>query len=113
MRAAPILSALAAAALTGCHDRPPPRRRAADAETVSATGTVTRTVYDRAVFRGLVLGKRPDEVTAAVGKPDRVVEAGTAVFWYYDARTINPTTGKPDHKVQVVFQYGGVTEINY
>jgi hypothetical protein len=111
MRPAPILAALSAAALAGCQDRPPPTGGAPGA--VSATAAATRTVFDRAVFRGLVLGRTPEEVTAAVGKPDRMVESGTAVFWYYDGRTTSPATGKPDAKVQVVFQLGRVQEINY
>jgi hypothetical protein len=111
MRATPIFAALSATLLAGCQDRPPPAGEVPG--TLSSAGTATHTVYDRAKFRGLVLGRTPDEVTAAVGKPDRTVESGTAVFWYYEGRTVNPTTGKPDKKVQVVFQYGRVTEINH
>lgn len=113
MRATPIFAALSAVVLAGCQDRSPPPAREVPGSLSTAAGTATHTVYDRAKFRGLVLGRTPDQVRAAVGKPDRMVESGTAVFWYYEGRTVNPTTGKPDKKVQVVFQYGQVTEIDY
>jgi hypothetical protein len=111
MRAAPALTALLAALLAGCQDRPGPA--VPPAATASPVDTVTPPTYTRAMFRDLVMGKTPAEVTAAVGKPDRTVVSGTADFWYYDGRTTNPATGKADNKVQLVFRVGKVAEINY
>ncbi|HKB00996.1 MAG TPA: hypothetical protein VKD90_02200 [Gemmataceae bacterium] len=117
MRATTILTATFAAVLAGCQDRPPAGVAGgvsgSVSGSVSVTGTVTHTPYTREKFRELVIGKTPDEVIAAVGKPDRTVESGTAVFWYYDARTTNPATGKTDKKAQVVIRYGKAAEINY
>src|SRR5262245_17321947 len=113
MRIETILTALSAAVLAGCQDRPSAGVAGGASATGTETATVIHTTYTRAKFRELVIGKTPDEVVAAVGKADRTVESGTAVFWYYDARTTDPATGKADKKAQVVFRYGKAAEVNY
>ena len=113
MRAATILTALFAAVLTGCQDRPAGGVSGGASGSAAVTDTVTHTTYTREKFRELVIGKTPDEVIAAVGKPDRTVESGTAVFWYYDARTTDPATGQADKKAQVVIRNGKAAEVNY
>ena len=113
MRAATILTALFAAVLAGCRDQPSTGVSGSASGSVDVTSTVTHTTYTREKFRELVIGKTPDEVIAAVGKPDRTVESGTAIFWYYDARTTNPDTGMADKKAQVVIRNGRAAEVNY
>jgi hypothetical protein len=113
MRAAMILTALLAAVLAGCQDRPSVGSAGSVPLTGTETGTETSPTYSREKFRELVIGKTPDDVIAAVGKADRTVESGTAVFWYYDARTISPATGKADKKAQVIFRNGMAAEISY
>jgi len=67
-------------------------------------------------FRTLVLQKTPDEVLAAVGKPDFVHQAGRFTngdtydeSWVYERRLIHKATG---HKqtLQVFFQDGRAME---
>ena len=73
----------------------------------------TQTVYLRDDFSASVLGKSEDQVIEAVGKPDMTSEDAEATYWHYRRRTKNPTTGQTDSDVQVVFEKGRVTALNY
>ena len=80
----------------------------------SISQTQTAQVLLRDDFRKTVIGKTPQEVIDAVGKPDLTQElAGVGTFWYYDNKTKDPVTGKIDFRVQVIFEYGRVTSVNY
>jgi hypothetical protein len=68
----------------------------------------------RAKFRESVVGKTPDEVIAAAGKPDSTSESGRGTAnWYYQERTVDPVTEKLDGRVQVVFEDGRVSQVNF
>jgi outer membrane protein assembly factor BamE (lipoprotein component of BamABCDE complex) len=66
--------------------------------------------YTRAEFRELLVGKTPDEVIAAVGKPDDTAEIGGQKVWYYSDRSADPVTGKPDVLANVWFGSDGRVE---
>jgi len=71
--------------------------------------------YTRVEFMKLVMGKKPDEVIAAVGKPDDKTENALkpdSPVWYYKRTTINPASGELDHSAQVVFEKGVVSAVN-
>jgi hypothetical protein len=68
----------------------------------------------RVQFQTLVLNKTPDEVIAAVGKPDSTQQAGQGdPIWYYKKRTKDPLTGKLDVHAQVIFEKGKVARVSY
>lgn len=69
--------------------------------------------YTRAEFTKLVVGKTQAEVIQAVGKPDSTSESGGRVWWYYSNTTTDPITGKTDQSIQLVFEDGKVSEVNY
>jgi hypothetical protein len=70
-------------------------------------------VYTREEFRDLVMGKTPDEVAAALGRPDETSEAGGVVRWTYRGRVRDPAPGEaPATPVAVVFRDGQVAEVN-
>jgi len=73
----------------------------------------TKRVYTRQEFRELVMGKTPDEVIAAVGKPDRTADDDNSQVWRYDERTRDPVTGKADDNTHVYFENGKVTRVSY
>ena len=63
-------------------------------------------IMTRDEFRRTVMGKTPDQVVKAVGRPNRTQEfAGMA--WVYDERTKDPVTGNVDTFAIVAF-HGGV-----
>ena len=71
-----------------------------------------RRVYTRDEFRRLVIGKTPDEVTAAVGEPDETLQDGGVARWTYrDRVTTGP--GKGAATPVVIFQDGRVAEVTY
>jgi outer membrane protein assembly factor BamE (lipoprotein component of BamABCDE complex) len=80
---------------------------------VQAQAASAPTVYLRDDFTASVLGKSEDQVLEAVGKPDLTSEDAQATYWHYRSRTRNPTTGRIDSDVQVVFERGHVTALNY
>jgi predicted Zn finger-like uncharacterized protein len=69
--------------------------------------------YTRDEFRRLVIGKTPNAVTMAVGKPDDTQNLSASVVWYYDRITTDPATGKADAQAQVIFENGKVVRVNY
>jgi outer membrane protein assembly factor BamE (lipoprotein component of BamABCDE complex) len=76
----------------------------------AATPTVVPT---REEFRAKVMGKTPDEVITAVGKPDSTQESGGNQNWYYEKRSRDPITGNVDRSAQVVFEGGRVVRVNF
>ena len=69
-------------------------------------------VYDRAEFRALVAGKTEQEVLNAIGEPDRKEDKGAdALTYFYDAKTTDPATGKPDPTTAVRFKFGRVNSV--
>lgn len=72
-----------------------------------------RKTYTRDEFRNLIIGKTPDQVLKAVGKPDRTREITGMNVWYYDATTTDPVTGKVDRAAQVIFEQGVVDRVSY
>ncbi|HKB06220.1 MAG TPA: hypothetical protein VKD90_28760 [Gemmataceae bacterium] len=80
-----------------------------DAELVGGT----RRVYTRQEFQDLVVGKTPDEVIAAVGKPDDSTEDGDGVRWTYAGRVRDPAPGKSAGNPVVVFRDGKAAEVRY
>lgn len=104
MRPTIVFLALLVVCLAGCQDRPAGNGVAA---------TTTTKTYTRDEFRKLVVGKTPDEVIAAVGRPDSTQDSGRDPTWYYDSRTRDPVSGKIDFHAQVIFQDGKVVRVNY
>jgi outer membrane protein assembly factor BamE (lipoprotein component of BamABCDE complex) len=100
-----LVISLAVLALAGCQDRP--------TGAGATTATAKATVYGRAEFKRLLLGKTPDEVLAAVGKPETTSEQERRSVWYYRDRTRDPVTGKVDFQAMVVFRDGVVDEVVY
>jgi len=71
--------------------------------------------YTRVEFMKLVMGKKPDEVIAALGKPHDKTENALkpdSPVWYYKRMTINPASGELDNSAQVVFENGVVSAVN-
>ena len=86
-------------------------RRAAEVEAEMEQGKAPP--MDREAFKKAVMGKTPDEVIAAVGKPDSASEGGRETYWRYKERTWDPTASKTDSSAQVVFEKGKVTAVNF
>jgi uncharacterized protein (DUF58 family) len=79
-----------------------------------AAATAAHGVYTRQRFRLLLLDNTPDEVVAAVGKPDSTQDPGDgSPNWSYHQRTRGPVSGEIDGKAQVVFKDGRVTAVDY
>ena len=74
----------------------------------------TDTVYARDEFKRIVLGKTPEQVIAAIGRPD--VQGGAEgdgpEWWHYHERVRNPVTGKANG-VTLKFVGGRVTEVEW
>lgn len=65
-------------------------------------------------FRSLVSGKTEQQVMDALGKPDETQDVeGTGKMWYYRNAAVDPVTGKKTALVQVVFEGGVVTTVNF
>lgn len=81
--------------------------------------TVTQEVVESKVilredFRKAIMGKTPQEVIQAVGKPQSTQDFGKDFnFWYYDGRTKDPITGKVDGRAQVCFKNGVADHVNF
>ena len=68
----------------------------------------------REQFRSLVTGKTEQQVLDALGKPDETQDQeGLGKFWYYRNVAPDPTTGKKTTQVQIVFEGGVVTSVNF
>ena len=86
-------------------DRPPDVQ-----PTRTATGN-ERKPYTREEFKALVMGKTPDEVIAAIGRPDKTWDDGKE--WSYDGITIDPITGKRDYVSSIEFKDGKVARVRF
>ena len=65
-------------------------------------------------FRALVSGKSERQVLDALGKPDETQDQeGLGKLWYYRNAAVDPTTGKKTALVQLVFEGGAVTSVNF
>lgn len=63
-----------------------------------------------------IIGKSPDQVIAAIGRPDRTStggQGGLTQYWYYDGATKDEITGKVDSTAQVIVENGQVDSINF
>ena len=69
--------------------------------------------HSRGEFAALLTGKTEPEVLKSVGKPDGASEDSEATYWHYRNRTRDPVTNLTDSDVQVVFEKGRVTALNY
>jgi hypothetical protein len=87
--------------LTGCPDKP------------TTAPTPAKKTYSREEFETLVVGKSPDEVIAAVGKPDRTEGSEDRAGWFYGERTRDPVTGKTDYRAVLHFEAGKVSRVQY
>lgn len=67
--------------------------------------------WTREEFRKTVVGKTPDEVIAAVGKPDRTNDFDDRKSWFYKELTTDPITDKVDKSITVRFKDGRVYEV--
>jgi len=68
----------------------------------------------REQFRSLVSGKTEQQVLDALGKPDDTQDQeGLGKLWYYRNVAPDPTTGKKTTQVQLVFEGGAVTSVNF
>ena len=65
-------------------------------------------------FRALVTGKTEQQVLDALGKPDDTQDQeGLGKLWYYRNVAVDPVTGKKTAQVQLVFEGGVVTSVNF
>ena len=65
-------------------------------------------------FRSLVSGRTEQQVLDALGKPDDTQDQeGLGKLWYYRNVAPDPTTGKKTAQVQIVFEGGVVTSVNF
>jgi hypothetical protein len=64
-------------------------------------------------FRALVLGKSPDELIAAIGKPNSTQDTEIGLWWYYENVAVDPVTGKRSMLVQITIENGRVTGVNF
>src|SRR4051812_16005132 len=113
---APAAFVLVALALAGCGDRSgPPASALVSSSTrpAGATEPAAPKAWTRDEFKALVMGKTPDEVIAAVGKPDETREDDRGQTWYYKNRTLDPITSKADYQVRVRFRDGLVANVTY
>lgn len=74
----------------------------------------SRKVYTREEFKKLVMGKTPEEVIAAVGRPwiAEDNDDGSPRWWSYLGRALNPATGEAG-SVEVYFQDGKVARVKW
>jgi hypothetical protein len=63
-------------------------------------------------FKAKVLGKTPEQVIEAVGKPDRTADEPDPT-WFYDRRTVDPVSRAVDGKARLTFKSGVVALVNF
>lgn len=81
----------------------------AGADRIKANKNLTR---DR--LRSLVSGLTPEQVIAELGKPDETQDVeGLGQYWYYHNAGVDPVTGRKTAQVQLVFENGVVTSVNF
>jgi uncharacterized protein HemX len=64
-------------------------------------------------FKAKVMGKTPEQVIEAVGKPDRAQNGGPDPMWFYDRRTVDPVSRAVDVNAQLVFKSGIVALVTF
>lgn len=79
------------------------------AQTEPATGVIQKPTRDE--FKKLVLGKTPDEVLKAVGKPSSRADDNGGERWFFVDPCYDPVSGSTDHWVPVIFRNGRVSEV--
>lgn len=68
----------------------------------------------REQFRALVTGRTEQQVLDALGRPDETQDQeGLGKLWYYRNAAVDPTTGKKTAIVQIVFEGGVATMVNF
>ncbi len=94
-------------ALVGCNAKPTSSGGSPTAESASK-------VYTRDEFRAATMGKTPEQVIAAVGRPNTTMDNtdGTPGTWQYWSKVMNPNTGKPDDG-KLDFKGGVVAEVRW
>jgi hypothetical protein len=68
----------------------------------------TATALLRNDLEATVIGKTPDEVIAAIGRPNSTQHLTQMDIWSYNNLTKDPISGKLDRTTQVVFENGRV-----
>ncbi len=114
------INAAASAGRSGAGDGPAdarPAPAAAGAEPAKPAGGGGNVRANRNLkrdeFRNLVLGKSPEELVAAIGKPNSTQDTELGVFWYYENVAGDPVTGKRSMLVQITIENGRVTGVNF
>jgi hypothetical protein len=65
-------------------------------------------------FRAVINGRTKQQVIDALGKPDQTQDQeGLGELWYYNNTAVDPVTGKKTAIVQIVFENGTVTTVNF
>jgi hypothetical protein len=75
--------------------------------------TSTEGLTERSTFYMEIIDKSSDEVKQKVGVPDSTQSYGLNENWYYNRKTYDYNTGKPDYTAQVVFEYDRVKTVNF
>lgn len=92
------------------------QRAEAEAETSAKAEAIARKAkaYPRDEFRDLVMGKTEGEVLDRIGDPDRKEDKGADdLTYFYDQKTLDPTTGKTDASIVVKFKFGRVDSVRH
>jgi outer membrane protein assembly factor BamE (lipoprotein component of BamABCDE complex) len=94
-------------------NQPAPEARVIE-PAVGKDGTIRQQIFTRDKFKQLVMGKTPEEVIAAVGRPNATDDRpdGSPETWYYYGRVTNPATGKADSG-KVEFENGKVVGVRW
>lgn len=69
--------------------------------------------YTRDELKKMVENLGRDEVMTALGKPSQTQELGDMKIWYYGGISQDPDTGNADSMVQITFQDGKVSMVNF
>lgn len=65
-------------------------------------------------LRALLSGRSKQQVLDAMGKPDETQDAeGIGELWYYRNAGVDTTTNRKSFQVQIVFESGTVTTVNF
>jgi len=68
----------------------------------------------REQFRAVINGRTKQQVLDALGKPDQTQDQeGLGELWYYNNAGVDPVTGKKTALVQIVFENGTATTVNF
>lgn len=99
------ITAVGIAANTGGYP-PPGNTRTAPSALTAAPARSPKTLT-RSEFESRVKGKTQTQVVEAVGQPfSRLTDNKGNVTWFYDRRTVDPSTGIVDDKALISFERG-------